>query len=134
MRQCLRAPCCRVRRSGSASGLPLGTSAGPGPSFSAGRRRLLFFLGADACAQCVHEIDHASRSGTFLPTRFYRSPLLLLPHQFDERGLVMILKFLRIEMARLGVDDMAGEFDHFGREIEFWDVLEVGAVISNFVG
>jgi transglutaminase-like putative cysteine protease len=33
-------------------------------SFYAGRRRLLFRLGADACAQRVNEIDHASRSGT----------------------------------------------------------------------
>src|ERR1700730_3085896 len=106
-------PRCRVRRCTSASGLPLGTSAGPGPSFSAGRRRLLFCLGADACAQCVHEIDHASRSGTFLPYRLDRSTFLFLPQQFEERGLVMILEFFRIEMARLSVDDMAGELDHF---------------------
>jgi hypothetical protein len=50
------------------------------------------------------------------------------------RGLVVILEFLWIEMARLGVDDMAGELDHFGRQFEFRDVLEVGALISNLVG
>ena len=92
----------------------------------------LLLLCVDAGAQSIHEIDHL-RCRTFL-RRFDLFACLFLFKQIDQRVLVSILELRRIEVASLGLDDVRCEIEHFFRELEIGNVLEIGLFIANFVG
>src|SRR5262249_8407807 len=77
----------------------------------------------DAAAERVHEIDHLG--GGALLRALDLLPGLLLLQQVDQGVLVTVGEFFRIEMARLGADDVRGELQHVLRDLFVGNVVEV---------
>src|SRR5713226_2141451 len=51
-----------------------------------------------------------------------------------QRILVLVLEFRWVEMRGLGVEDMAGEFDHVFRNLRILDVVEIFVFVAHFIG
>ena len=50
-----------------------------------------------------------------------------------QRILILVLEFRGIEMRGLGVEDMAGEFDHVFRDLRVLDVVEIVVLVPQFI-
>ncbi len=59
---------------------------------------------------------------------------MLLLSQLDQCILVMIRELGRIEMAGLGIDDMARQLLHLGQQLDIRDVLEIFRMIADLIG
>src|SRR4051812_31593903 len=68
-------------------------------------------LGGDAALQRVHQADHIV-TGLWLRRRRNALAVALLVDEFGQRGLVMILKFRRFEMAGFLLHDVLREIEH----------------------
>ena len=76
----------------------------------AGCRRLLF-LGVHAGLKGIHQIDHVWRRPLLGGLDLFAGFFLL--EQVSESVFVSILELLRIEVTRLGIDDVTGKIEHF---------------------
>ena len=74
---------------------------------------------AEALFQRVHEINDVGTLRSFLGRGDDFSALEFVLHQIVQRGLVMVLEFLRCERAGFLGDELHGKIDHFfvGRRI-----------------
>src|SRR5207253_1672973 len=79
----------------------------------------------DAAAQRIHEVDDVGRSNKLFPALFYRKVRLLLAQKLNQRLFVMVLELRRIEIARFGLEDMFGKFQHLARHLDVGDVVEI---------
>src|ERR1043166_9017655 len=86
----------------------------------------------EALAQRVHQVDHVvgllgRRGGLDL----LAGGLAL--HELAQRDLVFILELARVEMRRLGVEDMPGQCEHVLRYSRRGDVLEKLLLVAHLI-
>src|SRR5262245_64385726 len=83
-------------------------------------------------AQRIHEVDDLGRSA--LARRLDLLAGLLFLQQVLERFLVMVLEFLRLEMAGLGLDDVRGQLEHVLWDLLVRNVGKIVLLVAQFVG
>ena len=87
---------------------------------------------ADALAQRVHQIDDVLAPRTLLRDDGFAGALLV--DEIDQGGFVLVLELVRLEVARLLVDDVPGEIEHVLGDFHVLDVVEIFGRIADFVG
>src|ERR1700753_2404458 len=91
--------------------------------------RLLFCLArcrgasTDALAKGVHQIDHVLSAGSLLRGDGLTGPLLV--DEIDQRGFVMVLELVVVEVTGLLLDDVTGEVEHVLGDLDVLDVIEI---------
>ena len=58
---------------------------------------------------------------------------MFLADQVLERILILILELLRIEMPRLGLDDMPGKLEHVFRHLLIGNIVEIVLLVADLV-
>jgi hypothetical protein len=76
--------------------------------------------------------QEANLAGVLVDGRCCGAALGLAAHQRLERVLVFILELARIEMRRLGVEDVLGELDLIARQARRADVGEIRPGVAQF--
>ena len=71
--------------------------------------------GANAFAQRVHQVHHVLAAGTRFRGEGFAGALLV--DEIGEGGLVLVFELVRLEVARLLVDDVPGEIKHTGLDM-----------------
>src|SRR5215467_3111353 len=117
---CLAVPC------GSRLFMP---PAGVRPAPAARATRLLAF---GAAAERIHQVDDLARLG--LARDSDGLALLFLAQQILQRILIVVLEFLRIEMAGFRFDDVRGKLKHVLRHAHARDGVEIVLLVADFVG
>ncbi len=96
------------------------------------RRPLCRCPSCQALLKCIHQADNIVRP--FLGLRnLDRLAGGLALDQGLQRIFVFVLEFRRVEMRRLGIEDMAGEFDHVFRNLRILDVVEIFLFVAHLV-
>src|SRR6195256_4820993 len=88
-------------------------------------------LGRRASLQRLHQIDYLSRRP--LLRLFDLFATLFLLDQLFERVLVVILEFLRLEMAGLGFHDMDCQIEHVLWDFLIRDFVEIMCCVANLI-
>ena len=78
---------------------------------------------ADALAQRVHQIDDVLAAGPLFRGDGFAGALLV--DEIDQGGFVLVLELVRLEVARLLIDDVPGEIEHVLRDFDVLDVVEI---------
>jgi hypothetical protein len=93
------------------------------PRLFRGLRRLCRFRGADAPTQHLHQIDDVAAGGAILFGDRLAGALLI--DEVDQRGLVLVLKLVRLEPPSHLVHDVLGQVEHVFRDFDVLDLIEI---------
>jgi hypothetical protein len=80
-------------------------------------------LGGEAALQRIHQVDDVAARSSARP--WPPAGRALLVDQIDQRGFVLVLELVRLERARLLLDDVLGEIEHVLGDLDVLDVVEI---------
>src|SRR6516165_4870776 len=92
----------------------------------------LLFLSIHTGAEGFHQIDHSRRS--CLTRCFNLLARLFLLQEIDQSVFVAILELRWVKVTRLRLYDVGSQIEHFLRQFQLRDVLEIWLLVPNLVG